>query len=88
MPTVKLVLVFSHDEVVHGKGSMMGKMPGETSGKESRKSARCVRLYDVPSGQELLFMGQDFGQIDEWNEKLLWNGNFCSILFTKICRAM
>ena len=51
------VLVFSHDEVVHGKGSMMGKMPGETLEAKGRKSEGCLRLYDVPSGKEAAVYG-------------------------------
>ncbi len=65
----KYVLVLSHDEVVHLKCSMINKMPGYEVDKFA--NLKCGYLFMFGhSGKKLLFMGQDFGQDHEWDEKV------------------
>lgn len=61
------MLVLSHDEVVHGKASMLGKMPGTREEQFENLKASYGFMMCHP-GKKLLFMGQDIGEYDEWNE--------------------
>lgn len=74
----QFMLVFSHDEVVHGKASLIAKMPGDRDKQFANVRASFGYMFTHP-GKKLSFMGMDIGEYEEWNEKRIVNWDLLNV---------